>query len=43
MGAAKYTKPDLVKLLNQLQALCALVEEQVQAASPADPVNPPQA
>jgi hypothetical protein len=42
-GAGKYAKTDLEKLLDQLRTLCTLVEEQVQAASPADPVNPPQA
>ena len=42
-GAGKYAKEDLNKLLNQLQALCALVEEQVQAASPADQTEPPDA
>jgi hypothetical protein len=32
-GAGKYAKEDLNKFLNQLRALCTLVEEQVQAAS----------
>jgi hypothetical protein len=41
-GAGKYAKEDLNKFLNQLRALCTLVEEQVQAALPADPVNPPR-
>jgi ParB family chromosome partitioning protein len=41
-GAGKYAKTDLEKLLEQLQALCAMVEEQVQAVSSVDPVNPPQ-
>ena len=38
-GAGKYVKEDLNKLLNQLQALCALVEEQMQAA-PQDNTKP---
>ena len=42
MGAGKYAKTDLEKLLDQLRTLCTMVEEQVQAAAPADPVNPPQ-
>ncbi|OQB67485.1 MAG: Chromosome-partitioning protein Spo0J [Deltaproteobacteria bacterium ADurb.Bin135] len=41
-GAGKYAKTDLEKLLDQLRTLCTMVEEQVQAVSPADPVNPPQ-
>ena len=41
-GAGKYAKTDLEKLLDQLRTLCTIVEEQVQAISPADPVNPPQ-
>ena len=42
-SAGKYAKEDLNKLLNQLQALCALVEEQMQTATPADQIEPPDA
>ena len=42
-GAGKYAKEDLNKLLNQLQVLCALVEEQMQTATTADQVEPPDA
>ena len=32
MGAAKYTRPDLVTLLDELQVFCDLVQQQVPMA-----------
>jgi hypothetical protein len=44
MGAGKYAKTDLEKLLDQLRTLCTMVEEQVQAAPEPVPEKkkPPQ-
>ncbi|MCX5809098.1 MAG: hypothetical protein NTX36_06980, partial [Proteobacteria bacterium] len=44
MGATKYTKPDLVTLLDELHVFCALVELRIQTAQePAtETKKPPQ-
>ena len=42
MGAAKYTKPDLVTLLDELHVFCALVELRIQTAPEPVPEKPPQ-
>ncbi|MCX5808451.1 MAG: hypothetical protein NTX36_03630, partial [Proteobacteria bacterium] len=44
MGATKYTKPDLVTLLDELHVFCALVELRIQIAPEPAPEKkkPPQ-